>query len=134
MSNFQKISVKARPQRTAEVLPIVVRCSPPPLRGLHSLCYAHKLRQPLRSGSVGRPTHHADFLVMEFSAGRPPAAPSLDTIQVLRRSCGLRPPLCRHWQFMSCSRFFSESEFVLVASCVIHASCNFACRFFLSSQ
>ena len=60
----RRFRLKARPQRTAEVLPIVVRCSPP----------------PLRSGSVGRPTHHADFRDVEFSAGRPPAAPSLDIV------------------------------------------------------
>ena len=81
MSDFQEISTDNTTQRTAEVQATVVRCSPPPLRDWHTLCYAHKLRQPLRSGSVGRPTHHADFQLVEFSAGRPPAAPSLDTVQ-----------------------------------------------------
>ncbi len=90
MSDFQEISIKDRPQRTAEVLPTVVRCSPP----------------PLRSGSVGRPTHRASIItMMEFSAGRPPAAPSLDIVQELRRSCGLRPPLRRR-RLMSRTRFF----------------------------
>ena len=44
MSDFQEISIKARPQRTAEVLPIVVRCSPPPLsrsRFFSNLYWSH---------------------------------------------------------------------------------------------
>ena len=102
---FRKFRLKTRPQRTAEVMPTVVRCSPP-LRGFHSLCYAHKLCQPLRSGSVGRPTHHVDFQPMEFSAGHPPTAQSLDIVHELRRGCGLRPPLRRQWRIISRSRYF----------------------------
>ena len=114
-------------RKTYEVLPTVVRCYPPPLCGCHSLCYVHKLRQPLRFCRSPHTSRRLSSHEVQrgASSGFSVLVHCPMTLQELWPAATLSPPMAAR---ISLSIFFR-----IRADCIMDHSCElqFCMSFFL---